>query len=624
MKNYQPYLILLFFTLLTFGNTLNHGFVLDDQAIISSHKHVQSGISGISDLLSSNYLHGVQEFNDGLYRPLSPILFAIQHEFWPNSSFPGHFFNLLYAFLTTVVIFILLREAFKSTIPLALALSILFLAFPIHTEIVANIKSSDELLALLFVLSSLLFLNRYVKETGVKDLILGSGLFFIGLFAKESAFAFVGIMPLTLYLLYPEKKKSVFTLGGILASLGGVFLLIRKMVLNAMPNPVDEGSLSALNNSILSTDVFSERLGTALWLQILYIGKAIIPLSLQHDYSFNEIPVVSIFSIQAILGFLFIAVLATAAWKYRTTAPFISIGITWYFGSLLIVSNLLFPIGATFAERFLYAPSFGLILIVLGIVTQAKSLDTTFKNKMLWAPLVVVIFIYIGITINRNTDWESNYTLYTADYPKLQNSARGNYNFGSGCQEQYAITRKVAEKNKLMESAVVAFNRAIEIYPTYWDAYNNLSIAYKTQEKYSEAVSTLNQLVKQNPGYVKGWYNLGVDNFILQDYTNAKLAFLKYTEFNAQNPQAWYFIGMCNGHLGNFDAAITTLNTCISLQSNHIDALVMLGKAYGIKQNFDLSEQYFRKALEVNPSHQEALQNLNMTLELKQRSVSNS
>ncbi len=620
MKRNKHYLILLLATLIAFGNTLNHGFVLDDQAIISNHIHVQNGLDGISELMTTNYLHGVQEFNDGLYRPLTPVLFAIQTEFWPNSSFPGHLLNLLYVLLTACVIYHLLIQVFKSSKDFALGLTVLFLVLPIHTEVVANIKSSDELLALFFVLSSLIYWGKYLKTQNIKDLLIGSILFFIGLFSKESTFAFVGIIPVVLFLNFPTQRKSLIHVTGILAVLGGIFLWIRKSVLDSMPNPVDEGSLSALNNSILSTDVFIEKIGTAFWLQILYITKAIVPYSLQHDYSFNEIPVVSLVSIPGMLGLLFLLSLAYFAWKYWKTAPLITSGITWYFGSLLIVSNIFFPIGATFAERFLYAPSFGLVLVFLGVVTQLKPMDIRLAKTPLWVGMMVCTLVYLGVTINRNADWKDNYTLFAADYSKLQQSARGNYNYGSGCQEKLEETKNIRKRNTLLTEAITAFNQAITIYPDYWDAYNNLGMAYNSQKNYAKASEVYTNLTLKNPGYSKAYYNLGLNSFLIQDYLTCKKAFEHYNTFHNQNPTSWYLIGMSYGHLGDFEQAIHFLNQCIALQENHVDALLMLGKAYGIQQDYVKAEYFLRKVLQFSPNHPEAMQSLNATLAFKNAS----
>ncbi|UTW66556.1 tetratricopeptide repeat protein [bacterium SCSIO 12643] len=615
MKKYLPYIILIVAGLVLYGNTLQHGFVLDDHAIILQHKHVQNGFAGISDILSSNYLNGVQEFNDGLYRPLSPLIFAFQNEFWPNSPFPGHFFNVVYAIITSILIFRVFIEVFKSSINIALLFGVLFLAIPIHTEVVANIKGSDEMLALIFLLASMLFFNRYLLQSQIKNLIIGSLLFFVGLFAKESTFPFVVIIPLTLFLLHPDQKKHLMTIQGITGVLGGVFLLIRKLVLDNMPNPVDEGSLSGLNNSILATDDLIEKLGTALSLQVLYLFKTIVPYSLQHDYSFNQIPIVPIWSVSALIGLILLIGMLFLMWKYRTTAPVISIGFIWYLGGLIIVSNLLFPIGATFAERFLYTPSLGLCVAAFGFIQYYK--PNLFSHKNFWIASSVVVAIYAFITINRNKDWKDNFTLYTQDYPKLQNSARGNYNYGTVCREASLAATNVPEKNRLFNESVTALKQAIKIYPEYYDAYNNLGIGFNEQKRYKEATIILEQLVKMNPTYRKGWFNLGASYYEAQDYANALRAFDSYSALTTANADVWYFKGMCYGFMNDFESAIGNLNQSIQLNPNHVDALLMLGKAHGIRKNYDLSEQYFNRVLSIQPNNQEALQNLQMTQQIK-------
>ena len=199
MKKLKPYILLLVLGVLTFGNTLNHGYVLDDDAIITNHKHVQNGLAGIPDLLTTNYLHGVQEFNDGLYRPLSPVIFAVQNQLSPNNPFIGHLFNVLYVILISVIMYYVLISVFKAHRKIALVLSALFLVLPIHTEVVANIKSSDELLALLFVLLSLWQFGKYITSKNSINLISGGAFFFIALFSKESTFTFVVIIPVILY-----------------------------------------------------------------------------------------------------------------------------------------------------------------------------------------------------------------------------------------------------------------------------------------------------------------------------------------------------------------------------------------------------------------------------------------
>ncbi|MDH7445159.1 tetratricopeptide repeat protein [Aquimarina sp. 2201CG14-23] len=611
MKSSLPYLLLIILCLLTYGNTLFNNYVLDDHAIIVNHQHVQKGFDGIPEILTTNYLNGVQGFNDGLYRPLSPLLFAVQNEINPNDPFIGHFCNLLFAILISIVMYHLLMLVFQASSKIALGLSMVFLVIPIHTEVVANIKSSDELLALLFVLLSVLFFGKYVKENRLSDLIIGGASFFIALFSKESAFVFVLILPMVLYWLNQSKKRQTITVLGITAFLGSCFLLIRNFVLNAMPNKVNEGTLSVLNNSILSTDIYTEKLGTALWMQVLYITKTIIPYSLQHDYSFATIEIISLWSIKGISGVILIVLMGYFTWKFRKTSLLISVGIIWYFGALLIVSNLFFAIGATFAERFVFTPSFGLILVVLGIINYYKVSENISKRTSYLFALVLAVFSLISI--HRNFDWKDNFTLYAADYHKLENSARGNYNYGTECKEKSYVSVKPSDKNYYFKQSVTALKRAIEIYPSYWDAYNNLATLYQDNQRFTEAIPVLEKLILEKPSYEKGWYNLGVCYFNMKDYRRAFQTFNSFNDLNSNNANVWYYSGMCKGYQNDFSEAIRLLNKSVLIESNHQDALLMLGKAHGIQGDYVKSKYYLEHLLTINPNHQEALNSLSAT-----------
>jgi Tfp pilus assembly protein PilF len=614
LKKFTPYIVIIIIGFITHGNTLNHGYVLDDMAIIANHKHVQNGLAGIPEILTTNYLHGVQEFNDGLYRPLSPVLFAVQNQISPNNTFNGHLFNVIYMILISIIMYHVLISVFKVNQNIALGLSALFLVIPVHTEVVANVKSSDELLALLFVLLSLWQFSKYISTKKNTSLVSGGVFFFIALFSKESTFTFVLIIPAVLYWLNKEKVTDLFRIVGVTGTLGLLFLWIRHAVLSSMPNEVDEGTLSALNNSVLATDIYLEKLGTALWMQVLYFVKTIIPYSLQHDYSFSTIEIVSLLSIKGIAGLILVALLGYSAWRYRKTDPIISVGIAWYFGSLVIVSNLVFPIGATFAERFVFTPSFGLVLVFFGILKKFK-LDEEPKKMYTYA-FIAIVGLYAIVSIKRNSDWKDNLTLYTADYLKLENSARGNYNYGTASQKQAEISKRQGDKKHYQKEAEIALNRAIEIYPDYWDAYNNLALVYQNNEQNDKAVAVLKQLTTNNPNYLKGWFNLGVNYYQLTDYPNALVAFNNYNNLYSNNPDAWYFKGLCLGYQNNFTDAILEFNQSIKLNPNHTNSLLMLGKAHGILGDYQKSKGYFERLLQIQPNNEDAKNNLKMTIDI--------
>jgi len=79
---------------------------------------------------------------------------------------------------------------------IAFMASLLFACHPIHTEVVANIKSRDEILAFLFCM---LALDHYLKWLDNRNWMSASllGIFmFLAMGSKESAITFLAILPL--------------------------------------------------------------------------------------------------------------------------------------------------------------------------------------------------------------------------------------------------------------------------------------------------------------------------------------------------------------------------------------------------------------------------------------------
>src|ERR1700733_11899449 len=134
------------FGFILYASTIGHDYCLDDVAVIKSNSFTQMGVSGIPTLLRTYYWQGSCNINAGLYRPLSMILFAIEWQFFPNAPHVYHFVNVLLHALIGYLLFSLLTKLFaKTNLVFPFIVTLLFLAHPIHTEVVANIKSADEL-----------------------------------------------------------------------------------------------------------------------------------------------------------------------------------------------------------------------------------------------------------------------------------------------------------------------------------------------------------------------------------------------------------------------------------------------------------------------------------------------
>ncbi len=176
------------FGFLLYANTLGHGYAFDDSIVITENSFTQQGFGGIYDLMTKDFFIGIygeqgMELTGGRYRPLSLVMFAVEYQFFGLNPFVGHFINVLLYALTAFLLFKVLRNwlsKIEGGAIIALITSLLFIAHPIHTEVVANIKSRDEILSFLLVLVTLQALHKLVtnKENSTPWLILRFGAFF--------------------------------------------------------------------------------------------------------------------------------------------------------------------------------------------------------------------------------------------------------------------------------------------------------------------------------------------------------------------------------------------------------------------------------------------------------------
>ena len=165
--------LLVVFAFVLYGNTLGHQFTQDDAIVIYDNIYTQKGFSGITDILTTDTFSGFfQDQNKsnlvsgGRYRPLTLIFFAVLWQFFGATTWIYHLASVLSFTLLGLVLHKLLSLLFDeehsaSLLDKSFLISLLFLAHPIHTEVVANVKGMDETFCLLFVLTTLLYTFMY-------------------------------------------------------------------------------------------------------------------------------------------------------------------------------------------------------------------------------------------------------------------------------------------------------------------------------------------------------------------------------------------------------------------------------------------------------------------------------
>lgn len=199
---------------LLYGGSLQNGYNLDDDYVCENHELVQQGIKGIPEIFASRYNNsGGVMFG---YRPVTIAVYAIEYQIFGESPAVGHFFNIMYYIIVCVILFFFLRNLLKtkfaSTIPvLPIIATAIFMTHAIHTEVVLSLKNREEILCLIFCLSSAMLALRYYDKRKIIDIIFAIILLGIGFLTKESAIVFLAITPLTIIFFRTDIKLPTFS-----------------------------------------------------------------------------------------------------------------------------------------------------------------------------------------------------------------------------------------------------------------------------------------------------------------------------------------------------------------------------------------------------------------------------
>lgn len=495
-------------------NTFGHQYALDDIAAVGQNLFVKKGLAGIPDLLRTEFWH-FSNISLGYYRPLSLITFAMEQEYFKDNPNISHMINAgLYA-LTGLSIGALLQKWLPGQTIIAFLIGLVFIAHPIHTEIVANIKGRDEILSFLFISLMLLSYWKHLESASsfwykgpVGDWLFG-GLF--GLFAivggwvigsslTGSTFggivgvlimgslsaSWVGLACVSLYFAFLSKESSIVSLALIPAmqywfarrnvwqSLISLwpFLIVaalfffqkQKMIgtLSGTP-PVDWANYPY---KILQTEK-----STTFKFLMYYIRLLILPHPLVYDYSYNVIPSGSKGDLLTWAGFLSLLALAWLGWKGFMKRTLWGFGIFWFFVTMAPGLGFIWMRGGIFAERFAYAAVMGFAFVLIWALqkllvrVQANSSDESAAKPALvrYAPLLGLMAVVAGLysfkTVERNRDWENNFILFNSALPYAPNS----------CQVQRHVANEWIEKglkDRAKADSIANATNAIKPKPT--------------------------------------------------------------------------------------------------------------------------------------------------------------
>jgi tetratricopeptide (TPR) repeat protein len=530
LKRFFRWEVLLILTaLICDGSSWGHQFVIDDWVYIVENHFIQNPRNFLRILVSP--LVPVH-----LYRPLTALSLGV--DCWVHGLNPDgfHVVNRLIHVMICLGTFWVLRHLLSNPAA-AFLTALLFAAHPIQTEAVTYIDGRSDLLAMLFFVFAWLFHIHARHSAEAKRRYFAAALvfYFFAMLSKESGITWIAVVLVTEFVyfsksspaaLWQNLRKGLWKVfaGYLFAPL--VFLALRAFAFGQVQRAHD----SFVQNP-LSHVPFLVRELTGLKVLFQSLGLLFWPVHLSADYSYNQIPLITQWSSPAALGCiaLSLAFLLLLGWSYFR-APDVFFGLGYFLATYSVVSNLVIHIGTIRADRLLYMPSLGILLIV-GILLAGldRRLQWPMAKKALRLSLVVFVILLITRTVWRNSDWQDDRTLWLQTVQTAPNSSNAHHALGSVffarreyslALEQYRVAETIYAEDPMLicdlgdvlsqvgraDEAMQYYRRAVDLDPLYPMLRFKLAVALRARGDFAGAklqdeaiIAFYDDLIRKNP-----------------------------------------------------------------------------------------------------------------------------
>jgi hypothetical protein len=443
----------LFLALEIYGPALRGPFVLDDRVLPFMSPSIE-----LQPLAA--WIKGV--------RPLLMFSFWLDYKRGGIDPFGYHLTNFVLHFLTSAIVaFIASRLLGWAKVEgrqrdvLAVIAGALFLVHPAQTESVAYVASRSEALSVFFFYAGLaIFLFRGEEPMKFPRALASVALFGAAVVTKEHTAVFPAVVVLADYFWHRGglRKNAIFYALVAICGAAGAFMVVR-VLQSAATAGFGIAGLSPLTYFFTQCRV--------VW---SYARLFFLPFGQNVD---PEVPLShNILEHGAIVGLLAMAAVLGAAWVYRKRWPLASFGAI-LFVILIAPTSSFVPIFDPLAERRMYLPFLGLILIALELLRVVK------VQHAMWIGGAVVVLLSV-FTYQRNEMWGDPVALWSDTAAKSPHKLRPRFQLA---YSYYSAGR--------CPEAAANYEAASKLEPPRFDLLLDWGLALDCAGRGTEAIAVL-------------------------------------------------------------------------------------------------------------------------------------
>ncbi|MCA8971709.1 MAG: hypothetical protein KDC95_18100 [Planctomycetes bacterium] len=397
----------------TWAVSLGNGYAMDDVPVAkadygggSSNPYVAELLS-IREYFSSHYWAATVE-SDRLFRPVTILSFALRQAFFGESAFVDHAINVVLHGVASVCVFLLALQA-KASWRGALCGGLAFATMAVHAEAIAGVVGRAELFAFSFGALALIVLLRR-RLAVVLRMPLGVVLLFLAFCSKESAIAWAPFALIFAWFTCRERKRILVEVAIPIVVPLVLWAILRAHMISLLPGVPEPAPFAS--NPLYGSSLL-ERLHGGILGMGLGLSSTIAPFWLASDWGAMLFAPSSLSTVWAV-----VAMIVLSAWFVQGVAllrkrPGWFLAMAAFFGFALPLSNILVPIGVSYAERLYYAPSFGVALLIAMLISATP--------RVTWACIAFFVLQAV-IAVLRAPQWKDDATIRLADVARQASS----------------------------------------------------------------------------------------------------------------------------------------------------------------------------------------------------------
>ena len=564
------------FSVLLYLPARSYQFVWDDNSLITQNRLLAR--SGPLDLFRQGFWAGSPEPAEGagplFYRPLVSL------SFWLDLKLAGpdpryfHTVNVVLNALAAAVLTLVIWELLHSGVWAAFG-GLLFTAHSAHTESVAFVSGRTDILLALFIGLAAFALLRAQRKKNPWWWLVVPPAFALALLSKETALLFPVLVALAPLLTQTRYGPRYWLLVAATVLVAVLYLWLRARFVTA-PMPA-QLALPLLNKVIDVGNTFG-----------LYVRMFFWPFD--HRVKFPVDQAFFTLTPSFIAALLFLVSIPLVALRRRF---WVSLwGYAWVIVFLLPVVNII-PFGPQAAERLLYLPSAGMVMILMTLLSRL--LVTRARLRQFVGVLLAMAIVLLGAdTMTRSRIWHDEPSLFAAMVKEAPTAPSAYANLAAAVTPAYP------------DSAIKLYNRAIALNQGYVQAHMNIAMLLSEQGDHRRAIHHLRIANELRPNSAQVLNYLGLAFLAAAEPESSLSALDRALEVEPGLATLHVNRASALARLSREAAADSELHRAVALDSTLGPAWVMLSERFEQRGMLDSAAVYLAGVLgteQPSPAH---------------------